>query len=345
VNAGYNPQPLFNIYALPAAQLPGAFDQLSGEAYATAAGVGIEQERLVREAVLLRTGGAAKAARANPDTGRGLGAWGQLFGGWGDGESDGNAAAFDADRMGFVTGLDYGNASETGSWRAGVFGMRVQSDVTIDARVSAAEVQQAGGGAYASLNTGGFGVSLGGYLAHVDLRAFRNISLPGFAETNVGTTEGKARQAFAELSYTIEAGDAQIRPFVTGSVGSFRLDALTERGGAAALAVRSQRYDTGTVTGGIDAAIPVGKRLRLDGTLGARAQLGDRDPQALIALAVAPQQAFAVSASQLDKWAFAARLDAQLSLEENLSISVGYTGLIGASQTDHGARATLQVRF
>ena len=117
--------------------------------------------------------------------------------------------------------------------------MRVQSDVTIDARVSAAEVRQAGGGAYASLNTGGFGVALGGYLTEVDLRAFRNISLPGFAETNVGSTQGEARQAFAELSYTIEAGDAQIRPFIAGSLGSFKLDALTERGGAAALVVRS----------------------------------------------------------------------------------------------------------
>ncbi|WDA40192.1 autotransporter-associated beta strand repeat-containing protein [Erythrobacter sp. BLCC-B19] len=345
VTAGYNPQPLFNIYALPTAQLVAAFDQLSGEAYATAAGVGIEQERLLREAVLGRTGAAAKAARANPDSGKGVGAWGQLFGGWGDGESDGNAAAFDADRMGFVTGLDYGNASENGSWRAGVFGMRVQSDVTIDARVSAAEVRQAGGGAYASLNTGGFGVALGGYLTEVDLRAFRNISLPGFAETNVGSTQGEARQAFAELSYTIEAGDAQIRPFVAGSLGSFKLDALTERGGAAALVVRSQSYDTSTVTGGIDAAVPVSKSLRLDGTLAARGQLGDRDPQALIALAAAPQQAFAVQGAQLDKWAFAARLDAELTLEENLSISVGYTGLIGSSQTDHGARATLQVRF
>ncbi len=345
VTAGYNPQPLFSIYALPTAQLVAAFDQLSGEGYATAAGVGIEQERLLREAVLVRTGAAARAARANPEAASGLGAWGQLFGGWGDGEGDGNAAAFDADRMGFVTGLDYGKASENGSWRAGLFGMRVQSDVTIDARVSAVEVQQAGGGAYASLSAGGFGVTLGGYLAELDLRAFRNISLPGFAETNVGTTEGTARQAFAELSYTIAAGDAEIRPFVSGSIGSFKLDGLTERGGAAALVVRSQSYDTSTVTGGIDASVPVGKTLRFDGTLAARAQLGDRNPQALIALAASPQQAFAVSGVQLDKTAIAARFEAILELEENLSMSVGYTGLIGDTLTDHGARATIQVRF
>ncbi|UYV14380.1 autotransporter-associated beta strand repeat-containing protein [Porphyrobacter sp. ULC335] len=345
VAAGYNPQPLFNIYALPTAQLPGAFDQLSGEVYATAAGVGIEQERLLREAVLGRAASAAMAARTTPGAGSGVGAWGQLFGGWGDGDSDGNAAAFDTDRMGFVTGLDYGKANENGSWRAGVFGMQIQSDVTIDARGSASEVEQSGAGAYASLTTGGFGVTLGGYLTEVDLRAFRNINLPGFAETNVGVTEGKGRQAFAELSYTIEAGKALIRPFVAGSIGTFKLDGLRETGGAAALDVARQSYSTGTVTGGIDGSVKVGKVLRLGGSLGARAQLGDRDPQALIALAAAPQQAFAIDAAQLDEVAFAGRFDAVLELEENLMISVGYTGLIGSTQTDHGARATVQVRF
>ncbi len=345
VGAGYNPQPLLSIYALPTAQLPGAFDQLSGEVYATAAGVGIEQERLLREAVLGRASSAAMGARTAPETASGVGAWGQLFGGWGDGESDGDAAAFDADRMGFVTGLDYGNANETGSWRAGVFGMQVQSDVTIAARGSAAEVEQAGGGAYASLTAGGFGATLGGYLTEVDLRGFRDINLPGFSETNVGVTEGEGRQAFAELSYTIATGKALIRPFVAGSVGSFKLDGLRENGGSAALEIRDQSYSTETLTGGIDGSVQIGKSLRLGGTLAARARFGDRDPQALLALAAAPEQAFAINGAQLDELAFAGRFEAAVQLEENLAFSVGYTGLLGKTQSDHGARATIQIRF
>ncbi|ASJ92090.1 autotransporter-associated beta strand repeat-containing protein [Porphyrobacter sp. CACIAM 03H1] len=345
VTAGYNPQPLFNVYALPTAQLPGAFDQLSGEIYATAAGVGMEQERLVREAVLGRVNTLAMAARGAPEAGQGAGAWAQLFGGWGDGDGDGNAARFEADRMGFATGIDFGNANENGSWRAGLFGLRIQSDVTIDARGSSAEVQQSGGGAYAAISTGGLTATVGGYLAEVDLRAFRSIALPGFAEDNVGTTEGRGRQAFAELSYTLTAGKSQFRPFVGGAIGSFRLDALTERGGAAALAMTRQRYSTGSVTAGVDAMVPVGKRLDVLGTLAGRAQLGDRDPRAQLALAAAPQQGFAIEGVQLDKFALAARLEARLKLEDNLEISAGYNGLIGSTITDHGARATVQVRF
>ncbi len=188
MTAGYNPQPLFSIYSLPVAQMPGAFDQISGEIYATAAGVGIEQERLVREAVLGRISSVAMAARDEVDAGTGLGVWGQLFGGWGDGESDGNASAFEADRMGLITGLDIGNANEDSSWRLGVFGMQVQSDVTIDRLGSFAEIEQSGGGIYGSLQTGGLGIALGGYMTEVDLRAFRDINLPGFADNNVGTT-------------------------------------------------------------------------------------------------------------------------------------------------------------
>ncbi|SHN64792.1 autotransporter-associated beta strand repeat-containing protein [Erythrobacter sanguineus] len=345
VTAGYNPQPLFNIYSLPVAQMPGAFDQLSGEVYATAAGVGIEQERLVRDAVLGRLGSVAMAARDETEAGSGVGVWGQLFGGWGNGDSDRNAAAFETDRMGMVTGIDVGKATENSSWRAGIFGMQVQSDVTIDRLGSTAEVEQAGGGVYASLQTGRVGIAIGGYLTEIDLRAFRDIRLPGFAETNVGTTEGKAKQAFAELSYTIPSGSAIVRPFLAGSIGSFKLDGMTETGGEANLTMLEQDYSTATLTGGIDAMVPIGKSLSINGAFAGRAQLGDRDPQAFLALAAAPQQAFAISGAQLDEFALVARLDARFSLDDKLQVSVGYTGLSGITQTDHSAQATIQVRF
>ncbi|WP_143738497.1 autotransporter outer membrane beta-barrel domain-containing protein, partial [Erythrobacter colymbi] len=345
VAAGYNPQPLFNIYILPAAQLPGAFDQLSGEVYATAAGVGIEQERLLREAVLGRAASVAAAGRDAPEAASGLGAWGQLFGGWGNGDSDGNASAFDSDRGGFATGLDYGRASESGSWRIGAFGFHVTSDVTIDRLGSSAEVRQSGGGAYASLTTGAFSAAVGGYLAAVDLEGSRNIDLPGFTETLAGRTTGDARQAFAEIAWTIPAGKSTIRPFVSGAIGSFKLDALRETGGAAALDMRAQSYSTGSLTGGLDAIVPAGKGVRLTGTLAARAQLGDRDPQATLALAAAPQQAFAVSGVQLDDVALAARLEADFDLGDNVGLALGYSGLIGSTLQDHSAKATLHVVF
>ncbi len=147
------------------------------------------------------------------------------------------------------------------------------------------------------------------------------------------------------MSYTLTAGDALFRPFIAGSVGSFELEGLTERGGASSLTMREQDYSTATVTGGVDTTLSLTKGFRVNGALAARAQLGDREPQALMALAAAPQQAFAVSGAQLDEVALAARLEAQFSLDDALQVSFGYTGLIGDTQTDHGARATIMVQF
>jgi outer membrane autotransporter protein len=269
-----------------------------------------------------------------------------VFGGWGDGESDGNAAAFDTDRTGLIAGLDFGRANEDGAWRIGVFGMHIVSDLRIGALRSNAEVRQSGGGAYASYSTGALTAAVGGYITSVDLTASRIMSVPGFNASAAGVTEGDARQAFAELSYSFALGKGTLRPFVSGAVGSFDLDALTEnRGGIAALAVGEQDYTTGSVTGGIDAHLPLGRGFTLAGTLAARAQLGDRDPQAQIALAGAPQQAFAIRAAQLDEVALAARFDAQFEVAEGVDFSIGYSGLIGSTIQDHGARATLNVRF
>jgi autotransporter-associated beta strand protein len=344
VTAGYNPQPLFAIYALPNAQQPGAFDQLSGEVYATMAGVGIEQERLVREAVLGRINAVAAASRETPEWGNGAGAWGQVFGSWGDGERDGNAARYESDRQGFITGIDYGNANSEGSWRIGAFGMHMTSKVSIDGRGSRAEVEQTGGGLYAGVNSDGVSVGMGATVTGVDLTAVRNIALPGFAETNRGRGDGRAVQGFAELSYAIDDGNATYRPFASVAAGSFRLDALTETGGAAALAVRRQSYSTGSITVGADGTVRMGK-VQLSGTLAGRFQVGDRDPAAQIALAAAPAQTFAIRGVQLDSFAIAARLDGTFRLGSNADLSLGYTGLIGKDTADHGARATLSVRF
>lgn len=298
----------------------------------------------MREAVLGRISAVAAASRQTAEWGNGAGAWGQVFGSWGDGNRDGNAARYESDRQGFITGIDYGNANSEGSWRIGAYGVHMTSKVSVDARGSRAEVEQTGGGLYAGVNTNGVSVGMGASVTGVDLTAVRNIALPGFAETNRGRGDGRAVQGFAELSYAIEAGNATYRPFANVAVGEFKLDALTETGGAAALAVRRQSYRSGSVTIGADGTVRMG-RVNLSGTLAGRFQVGDRDPAAQIALAAAPAQAFTVRGVQLDSFALAARLDATVGLTDEADLSLGYTGLIGKDTADHGARATLSVRF
>lgn len=345
VLGGYNPQPLAAVYNLSSAQLPGAFDQLSGEVYATAAGVGIDQQRLVGDALIGRLADVATAARGDAQQGTGKGAWGQLLGSWGTGSGDGNAARYSSDRTGFMAGIDIGSADGEGSWRAGLIGLYMKTRVSVDARGSRAEVEQAGGGVYAGFNSGAFGVAAGVTAAAVNLNATRDIALPGFAEAERGKAKGSAIQGFARVSYdAIGAGNATVRPFAGATLGSFKLNGLTETGGAAALAVQGQRYTAATASFGTDATLPIG-RINLSATVAGRLQLGDRSPAAVIALAAAPGQAASVAGVQLDRLALTTRLDATTAIAKHVDVSLGYTGLIGKDSADHGARASLTIRF
>ena len=344
VAAGYNPQPLFALYNLPTGQIPAALDQFSGEVYAAAAGAGIEQERLVREAVMNRLSTTAAAARADAGAARGAGMWGQAFGSWGDVEGDGNASGADIDRTGFVVGIDVGGGHDNDSWRIGAFGQYVKTRVGVDSLGSRTEIEQTGGGVYAGFTSGGFGASIGGSYTQIDLSARRTVNISALTETSNGEGDGEAYQGFAELSYAIPSGHWTFRPFVAGHIGSFKIDALTETGGAGALSVGRQSYTDATGTAGINAAARLG-RLRLSGTLAARAQLGDRDMHLSTALAAAPAQAFDIRGVQLDDIALAAQFDATLRLGRRVDFSIGYTGLIGENTHDHGARATLSIHF
>lgn len=220
----------------------------------------------------------------------------------------------------------------------------MRNRVTINARGSRGEIEQAGGGLYAGFNRGGFSAAIGGSLAEVDFDATRTILLPGFAEVNRGRTDGRALQGFGELSYAVTGGKFVYRTFVNVALGSFKLDGLNETGGAAALVVARQDYNTGSVTAGVDGSLQTG-RLRLSGMLAGRAQIGDRDPTARVALLAAPGDRLAISGTQLDDVALSARFDASVAVSKNADIAVGYTGLIGSKTTDHAVRATFSLRF
>ncbi len=65
VAAGFNPAPFFALYNLPAGQMAGALNQLSGEGHAAAQRAALDDERLVREAVLNRMRGGDVTASAS----------------------------------------------------------------------------------------------------------------------------------------------------------------------------------------------------------------------------------------------------------------------------------------
>lgn len=165
-----------------------AFDALSGEVHATVGGVLADENRYVREAILARlmqSGYAAgpgslsplaaagpqvaslsqramtlgAAEDAAPSYGPGPAFWTRGYGAWADFDGNRNTAEAERDLGGFVSGLD---ARVAGSWRLGIASGFSRSNIDVDARFSAADVESTHLAGYAGGKIGGFRLRSGG---------------------------------------------------------------------------------------------------------------------------------------------------------------------------------------
>ncbi|WP_158298707.1 autotransporter-associated beta strand repeat-containing protein [Sphingomonas psychrotolerans] len=344
VTGGYDPSALSALYNLAPAAIPAALDQLSGEIYADATRAALEDERVVPEAVLGRLGEAADLGLT------GNGSWGQAIGSWGSVDGDGNAAGYDVNRTGFAMGMDAGDASEEGSWRAGVTGHYTRITVPASARGSRATIDRTGGGFYAGAAMNGWRVRTGASLSLLDLKVKREIAIPGLSTTERAKNLGVMFQTFGELSYRIEMGaPGFVEPYLAGSVSQVSFGRFAESSGPVALIARAQKNVLGIAELGLRGGTTLvgGDKggIRLGGNIGLRTAFGDRVANPVIALAAAPDQAFNVHSAAIDRFAAAANLNVTADLSDKLSLRLGYNGVLAGGAREHGARATLSLKF
>lgn len=345
VAAGFNPQAFLDIYNLAPAPLAAALDQLAGEVHPAMGRAAMRQSRLPREAVLER---AAGVARADSPSGDSWGGWGKLMRSWGEvtgeGASRSGAAAQATDTEGFVIGFDGGTANDARALRFGIYGSYLNTRIAIDGRGSSGQIEQAGGGVYASLAAGGFSLVAGGGAARFDVLTNRTVALPGLAGATSTASAGDMAQLFGRVGYRFDLGAASLEPYAAADAAWIALDQTTERGGAAALAVGRQEYRVAGASAGVAARLPLGN-LRLESDLAARFELGDRAPQALIALAAAPGQATRIASTRLAGTAFTGRLGAVLPIARRIEVRVDYAGEFSATDTEHTAQAGISIAF
>jgi fibronectin-binding autotransporter adhesin len=340
VLAGYDPSAIGALYGLAPAAIPAALDALSGEVYADATRATLEDERVVRDAVLGRLGEAADLGLS------GNSIWGQVIGNWGSVDGDGNAAGFDIDRTGMAMGIDNGEADEEGSWRAGVMGHYTRITVSASARGSHATIDRTGGGVYAGAATGALRIQVGASLSLLDLKARRDIAIPGAAGTARGKTHGTMLQTFGQLGYRIETGAGSfVEPYLAGSVSRVKFDTLGERGGPAPLLVRDQKDVLGIAELGVRGDIGLAGILRLNGNIGLRTAFGDRGADPRIAFLGMPSVASAVHSPAIDRLAGAANLNLVVGVSDTFALRLGYTGVQGSGSREHGGRAALSLKF
>ncbi|WP_426137168.1 autotransporter outer membrane beta-barrel domain-containing protein [Phyllobacterium sp. SL163] len=352
--------------------LPAGFNALSGEAHASLRGTLLQDAGLVSGAANERIRAAfdGVGAKAAPDTtplaygpeakdkrsadqafdaatpapaAATTAVWGQAYGGWSHGSSDGNAAAYSRSTGGIVTGMDGGIA---GTWRFGLLaGYGSTSLHGAGSSVSADSYQL---GIYGGTRIDALTLSLGTVLAHHEIDSRRTVSFGSLEETDTAGYSANTVQLFGEAAYRIETPYAALEPFAAAAYTRLKTSGFTETGGIAALSAPSSSTDLTTTTLGLRASrtftLGHATTLTARGMAGWRHAYGDVTPQAQFAFA-SGGDSFDVSGLPIAQ--DTALVEAGLAFDIGRATTLGltYTGQFSSGVNDNSVKADLTVRF
>jgi len=118
---------------------------------------------------------------------------------------------------------------------------------------------------------------------------------------------------------------------------------LNETGGIAALSGERQKNQLTTATFGMRGGIVTGQTT-LSGSAAWQRTGGDRSAPTIVAMA-GVNTPYYVRSAALDRDALAVEAQASVSVSSSFDFSLGYSGVLGRRNSDHGARATAKVKF
>ena len=366
-----------------AAQARAAFDLLSGEIHASAAGVMLVDSRYVRDAIIGRlrhsygsNGGLLAAASLNgpvlayaglADRARsvlgygdeeqaghrdvvtpvasGLAAWSQALGAWGELDTNGNAATIQRSLGGFITGLD---ATIDGTWRLGLAGGYTQSSLDDEARASSGSIDSYNLALYGGGQLGPLGLRAGAAYSLQNIDTTRTIVFPGFFDrTEAGYGAGTA-QLFADVGYGIRFDRGEIEPFASLAYVAVRGGGFTETGGAAALTAADQSIDATFTTLGQRGIVLVASKdgftTTARGTLGWQHAFGDVTPQLAFAFA-SNGVPFTIAGAPIASDALLIEGGVNVAVGTDVSLELLYTGQLAANAQDNAVTGNFQWRF
>ncbi|WP_162792715.1 autotransporter domain-containing protein [Ochrobactrum sp. 3-3] len=374
-----SPLALYNtLLMLSADGARAAFDNLSGEAYASAKGVLINDGQFIRSAAFGRLQQAFGGAPATPINALSYAgaqrhisasasaidavapasiapsqnlytAWGYAYGAWTRQDENGNAGALKSTVGGFVTGID-GTVLDT--WRLGLLAGYSHSSFDVEDRASSGSSDNYTLGAYAgtewTLNNGhalAFRSGLAYSWHNVDMN--RSVTFPGFADNLTGDYDAGSFQLFGELGYKIHYGKALFEPYAGLAYLRLKTDGFDEKGQtAAALSVQSGTTDTSFSTLGFRALTEfalgsIAATARTD--LGWRHAYGDITPVSKASFI--GSDSFTVSGLPIAEDAALIGAGLDFKLTEDATLGLSYNGQFASGAKQNGFNAKLSVSF
>ena len=341
---------LFNsVLNLSNADVPGALDQLSGEAHASIKTALIEDSRFAREAALSRVRIAMDSVAADGQeqveqrVGESLAFWGQSFGSWGRWSGNSNAAGLDRSIGGFLLGGDVQIGENS---HLGFFGGYDNSSFEVNGRTSSATADTLHLGAYGGTEFGPLGVRAGGSYAWHDIDTTRSVAFTGFAENLSGSYTVRIAQIFGEAGYRFDYAATSLEPFANISYIQLSGDGYSETGGSAALKAGRQTMDSTFTSIGLRAETRANLG-QFNAKLSAQAAwqhaFGDVTP--VVNHAFAGGDDFSVAGIPIARDALLLNLEASVELGRNTTLGLAYDGRFGSGFTDQGLKANIALKF
>lgn len=314
-----------------------AFDSLSGEIYASAAGIMLEDSRFLRDAVMGRVRNDLE------DKSHG-GLWGQAFGSQGTYEGNGNAASVDRTIGGVFVGVD---TQAGGFGNIGIATGYSHASLNDNGRDSSQERDDVHLALYGGGRWGALGVRWGAGYTWADLETKRHFELSGTGDEARSNQHAGTAQVFGELGYHIGVGAIDFEPFAGIAYVNLNTEDFREGGSDAALTGSGGNQDLPTTTFGLrtktDMIMKNGAVLTTHGMVGWRHALGDVNTAQTLAFSGGTPFSIEGVPIARDTLMLGAGLDVNVSAD--LSVGISYSGEIADEVQDHGVKGNLSWKF
>lgn len=321
-----------------------AFRQLAGQVHADIASAQVNDSRYLRDTLndrLRQAEGLAGSSEIKADEG---GAWAKLLGAWDHASGDASATGYQASTYGVLLGLDSAWADD---WRMGVATgyTRTSLDGGYGASADSDNYHLAvyGGKEYGALALRGGA----GYTWH-RFDTARSINYGSQSDRAEAQYSARTEQFFAEAGYSVPAGPVNIEPFANLSYINFQNNRIAEQGGAAALHGDKQHTDATLSTLGLrsDFAWEVSSEtsVALRGELGWQHQYGDLDRGTGLKFN-GSNTPFVVNSVSASRDGAVIKASAEVALNQNSHLSLGYSGLLSENHQDNSVNAGFSWNF
>ena len=334
------------IVSMTAQQARDSFDNLSGEIHGSVKSAALHNSRYVRNAVSQHLSGNQGAAQLDPDAHRNL--WVSTWVHDGNLKNDGNATRLDNKGWGVLVGYD---AYENNGTVAGVALGYEQTELdAASTRSSSADVDAVHMMVYGRSSLGPVDLKGGAGYSWLDVDTQRHVTVPTLVSNNEASYKGGLFQMFVEGSHTFTLTEqASLTPYASLAYQRVKTRSFTEKADTVP-GVYTQLHNNSTSDGLATSTLGVRGNWQLSETgtnlyadLGWQHQFGSTAPE--VSLNFAGGTRFNVRGTEVNRNAVQIGIGANIILQPNMQLSIGYEGLFGNQSRDHAAKLLWEIKF